>query len=84
MSINKESVFRKEFDGSGLLFDPNSGETFGLNRTSAFLWEKFAEGMDETGALEALKAVCGENLPETAAADINAYAAQLKAKKFLI
>ena len=84
MNVSKEIVFRKEFDGSALLFNGVTGETFGLNRTSTFLWEKFAEGMDAEAALAALKEVCGGNLPESAADDVAAFIAQLKEKNYLI
>ncbi|MBQ9803974.1 MAG: PqqD family peptide modification chaperone [Lentisphaeria bacterium] len=82
MEVNKNIIFRKEFDGSALLFDPESGETFGLNQTSAFLWEQFAAGADEAQALEALKAACND-LPADAEAHIAAFAAALQKKKFL-
>lgn len=82
MEVNKNIVFRKEFDGSALLFDPESGETFGLNQTSAFLWEQFASGADETQALDALKEACN-NLPADAEKHISAFVSTLKAKQFL-
>lgn len=83
MQINSNIIFRKEFDGSALLFDPESGETFGLNRTSAFLWEKFASGMSEAEAINALKNAC-QNMPASAEKDLNGFIEQLKAKKFIL
>ncbi len=83
MKTNSKIVYRKEFDGSALLFDPELGETFGLNRTSAFLWEKFAEGMSETEAIDALKNVC-KNMPQSAEDELKAFVGQLKAKNFIL
>ena len=40
MRVNPLIVFHREFDGSGILFNPDNGETFGLNPTAAFLWER--------------------------------------------
>ena len=83
MKVNPQTVFRKEIDGSALLFDPDTGATFGLNPTSAFLWEKFSAGMDEAAALAALREVCG-NIPPEAETHVKEFAASLKAKKFLL
>jgi hypothetical protein len=82
MEVNKNIIFRKEFDGSALLFDPESGETFGLNRTSSFLWEQFAAGATEEEAFNALAEICN-NLPEDARSHVSSFAAALKAKKFI-
>lgn len=35
---NPSVVFREEFDDWAILFDPSSGEGFGLNPMSAFIW----------------------------------------------
>ena len=35
MFLNPQIVFRREFDGSGLLFHPDTGEVFALNPTAA-------------------------------------------------
>ena len=83
MKVNPQAVFRKEIDGNSLLFDPDSGATFGMNKTSTFLWEKFAEGLDEAGALAALREVC-DNMPPEAEKHIASFVASLKAKKFLL
>lgn len=32
-------VFREEFDDWAILFDPDSGEGFGLNPVSVFIWK---------------------------------------------
>ena len=83
MKINQQIVFRKEFDGTALLFDPESGETFGLNKTSTFLWEKIAEGLDSAGILAALKEACGTTLPASAESDVASFIDSLKAKNFI-
>ena len=82
MKVNPQVVFRKEIDGSALLFDPDSGSTFGLNPTSAFLWEQFAAGKDEAAALAALREVC-RNTPAEAERHIAEFVASLKANKFI-
>ena len=83
MKVNPQTVFRKEIDGSALLFDPESGATFGLNPTRAFLWEQFASGLDEAAALAELRKVCA-NMPPEADRHIAEFVASLKAKKFIL
>lgn len=82
MKTNPLIVFRKEFDRSALLFNPENGETFGLNPTSAVLWECFSREMDENQALEALREKV-RVLPENALEDIRGFAAQLREKHFI-
>ncbi|WP_230741737.1 SynChlorMet cassette protein ScmD [Methanooceanicella nereidis] len=36
---NPSIVLREEFDDWALLYDPNTGETFGLNPTGVFIWK---------------------------------------------
>ena len=38
---NPSVVLREEFDDRAILFDPDSGETFGLNSVSLFIWKCF-------------------------------------------
>lgn len=44
MFLNPQIVFRREFDGSGLLFHPDTGEVFALNPTAAAICELIAAG----------------------------------------
>ncbi len=37
---NPSIVLREEFDDSAILFDPDSGDTFGLNPTGVFIWKR--------------------------------------------
>ena len=83
MKTNPQIVFRKEFDGTALLFNPETGETFGLNQTSAFIWEKLAEGLNETELFSALQSACSGELPTGAADDVKSFIASLQEKSFL-
>ena len=38
---NSEIVLREEFDDWAILFDPDSGRTFGLNPVSVLIWKMF-------------------------------------------
>jgi SynChlorMet cassette protein ScmD len=37
--VNPSVVFREEFDDRAILFDPDSGETFGLNAVGMLIWK---------------------------------------------
>ncbi len=37
---NPVVVLRKEFDDWAVLFDPDSGNAFGVNPTGVFIWER--------------------------------------------
>ena len=39
MKINPLVIYREEFDKSAVLFRPDTGERFMLNRTASFLWK---------------------------------------------
>jgi SynChlorMet cassette protein ScmD len=37
---NSQLVLREEFDDWAILFDPDSGEAFGLNPVAVFVWKQ--------------------------------------------
>jgi SynChlorMet cassette protein ScmD len=39
-TANPSIVFREEFDDWAILFDPESGDAFGVNPVSAFIWKR--------------------------------------------
>lgn len=39
ISVNPSIVFRDEFDDLAILFDPDSGKAFSINRTGALIWK---------------------------------------------
>ena len=81
MKLNPLIVFRKELDGTALLFNPENGETFGLNQTSAFIWEQLALKKKKVVILKALGEVT--ELPPEAERDLAEFLIELKAKGFL-
>lgn len=71
-------VFREEFDDWAVLFDPDSGETYGLNPTSAFIWKKLdgKRSMDEI--IRELNNECEGGIPEEAPKQVNDFVEDLK------
>lgn len=82
MKINPLVIYREEFDKSAVLFRPDNGESFMLNRTASFIWKQLETGADRAGILKALADACGE-LPPTAEQDLDSFLAQLLAKGYL-
>ncbi len=62
---NPAIVLREEFDDWAILFDPDTGDAFGMNPVSVFIWKRL-DGKRTTGELLAeLKSDC-DNVPEDA------------------
>ena len=82
MFLNPQIVFRREFDGSGLLFHPDTGEVFALNPTAAAICELIAAGeRDEAELLNSLAR--STRLPPEAPADLRTFLVQLRRRGFL-
>lgn len=62
---NSLVVLREEFDDWAILFDPDSGDGFGLNPVSVFIWKRLDGRHTIQDILEELRGEC-ENVPEDA------------------
>ncbi len=82
MKINPLVIYREEFDKSAVLFRPDTGESFMLNRTASFIWKQLEQGADRAGILKALSEACGE-LPPSAEKDLDQFLARLQAGGYL-
>ncbi len=82
MKINPLAIYREEFDKSAVLFRPDTGESFMLNRTASFIWKQLEQGADRTEILKKLTEVCGE-LPPAAEKDLDSFLARLREKGYL-
>ena len=69
---NPMVVFREEFDDWAVLFDPDTGEAYGLNPTSAFIWKQLDGRNTLDDILEQLRINC-EKVPEDAERDIKEF-----------
>ncbi len=82
MTVNSQIVFRKEFDGTGLLFNPDNGETFGLNSIAVVIWEELVRGSGRDQILKRLDEVTA--LPPEGSADLDEFLQNLQAHGFLL
>ena len=82
MKINTDIVFREEFDGTGILFNPDTGDTYGLNHTAAFIWKSLEAGIGPAGLLAELAR--HTELPPEAENEVAAFLQELKNKGYLL
>lgn len=82
MKVNPVIIFRREFDDSGILFNPENGEIFGLNPTAALVWECLGKNMSKLEILAELSAKA-QNIPETASDDFDEFITSLKERNFV-
>lgn len=62
---NSMLVLREEFDDWAILFDPDTGDAFGMNPVSVLIW-KYMDGQNTAqDIMDKIKIAC-ENCPDTA------------------
>lgn len=78
---NSLLVLREEFDDWAVLFNPDSGDAFGLNPVGVFIWKRLDGQHSEAAILEELAGQC-ENVPEDAAGHIKEFVEDLVTRGF--
>ena len=68
-------VFREEFDDWAVLFDPDSGNAFGLNPVSVFIWKRLDGEHTIQDILTELRESC-KDVADTAEHEIKAFVAR--------
>ena len=66
---NPSIVFRDDFDDWAVLFDPDTGDTFGLNPVGVFLWQRLDGKHTVENIAAELRADC-EDVPEKVGDDL--------------
>ncbi len=69
---NPSIVFREEFDDWAILFDPDSGDGFGLNPVSAFIWNILDGKRTIQDVIAEVRENC-EDIPDDAEERIKAF-----------
>jgi SynChlorMet cassette protein ScmD len=70
-------VLREEFDDWAILFDPDTGNAFGLNPTGVFIW-KLLDGLNSLeDVLDRLRE-SAEGVPEKAGEEIDGFVSALE------
>ena len=80
---NPMVILREELDGWAVLFTPESNSTFALDPTSAFIWRLLNGKHNRQAILTQLAEHCQGGIPDTAAADLDNFLAELQAKSLI-
>ena len=75
-------VLREEFDDWAILFDPDTGDGFGLNPVSVFIWKRLDGKHTPQDILRELLETC-EDVPENAEQEIQDFIEELEKKGYV-
>ncbi len=64
--VNPTIVLREEFDDWAVLFDPDSGEAYGMDPVSVFIWQLLDGKHTTQDILEKLRQKCEDGIPDEA------------------
>jgi len=78
---NAELILREEFDDWAVLFDPDSGNGFGLSPTSVFVWKLLDGRHTEEDIVEELRRNF-DDVPEDAEGHIREFVQDLVSRGF--
>ena len=73
---NPMLVLREEFDDWAVLFDPDTGDGFGLNPISVFVWKRLDGKHTIQDIMKEIQEMC-EDVPETAEQEVNDFLDEL-------
>ena len=79
---NANMVLREEFDDWAVLFDPDSGDAFGMNPVGVFIWKRLDGSHTRDDILTELREEC-ENVPGDADAHLNEFIDDLTKRGFV-
>ena len=74
-------VLREEFDDWAILFDPDTGDGFGINPVSVFIWKRLDGKHTINDILEGLREAC-EDAPENAEQEVKDFIKELLGKGY--
>jgi len=77
---NPTVVLREEFDDWAVLFDPDSGEAYGLDPVSVFIWRLLDGQHSLAEILEKLRHECEEGIPDEAPDHLREFIEDLSSK----
>jgi SynChlorMet cassette protein ScmD len=78
---NPSMVFREEFDDWAILFDPDTGDAFGLNPISAFVWKRLDGKNTIQDIMTSLRESC-RDMPDNAEKEVKSFIGELLEKGY--
>ena len=83
MKLNPFAVMAEQFDGTGLVFNPESNAAVALNKTGVYLWNRLKDGATEAEMTAGLLEKYDGVTEEKAAADVKAFLEELRSRSLL-
>ena len=83
MKLNPFAVMAEQFDGTGLVFNPESNGAMSLNRTGVYLWNRLKEGATEAEMVSGLLEKYSGVTEEQAASDVKTFLEELRSRSLL-
>ena len=83
MKLNPFAVMAEQFDGTGLVFNPESNAAVALNKTGVYLWNRLKNGATEAEMTAGLLEKYDGVTEEKAAADVKAFLEELRNRSLL-
>lgn len=78
MKLNPFAIMKEEFDGTGLVYHPESNKALTLNKSGVVLWNVFASGGNADAAVDAILDRFAGVSREQAAADVQTFIKKLE------
>ena len=83
MKLNPFAIMAEQFDGTGLVFNPESNAAVSLNKTGVYLWNRMKDGATEAEMTAGLLDRYDGVTEEKAAADVASFLAELRSRSLL-
>ena len=83
MKLNPFAIMAEQFDGTGLIFDPNTNAAVSVNKTGVYLWNRVKDGATEAEMTAELVQRYTGVTEEQAAADVKEFLQELRNRSLL-
>ena len=83
MKLNPFAVMAEQFDGTGLVFNPESNGAVALNKTGVYLWNRLKEGATEAEMISGLLEKYDGVTEEKAVSDVKSFLEELRSRSLL-
>ena len=83
MKLNPFAIMAEQFDGTGLVYNPESNGAVALNKTGVYLWSRLKDGATEADLTAGLLEKYDGVTEEKAAADVKAFLEELRSRSLL-
>lgn len=83
MKLNPFAVMAEQFDGTGLVFNPESNGAVALNKTGVYLWNRLKDGASVADLIAGLTEKYSGVTAEQAAVDVKAFLEELRSRSLL-